>query len=119
MRTQDFDFVWEKQKDGCTYNSTRDICHAISNSDLYPLPIGTQPKIPEEEMILQIQMDTINAVVSAIEAAPEYKLENGTLREETEGERADRLQRIEKIRKRMQESKERWVAKIREEKENG
>lgn len=114
MRPQEFEFVWEKQKDGCTYNSTRDICHALGNSDQYPFPIGAQPKTPEEEMILQIQTETLNAVVAAIEAAPEYHWENGTLRKETNEERNARLRQIEERGKGYAEARERWVAKIRE-----
>ena len=114
MRPQEVGYTWEKQKDGCTYNSTRDICHALGNSDQYPIPLGTRPKTPEEETILQIQTDTLNAVVAAIEAAPEYHWENGTLRKETDEERNARLRRIAEIRQGYGEAREHWVEKIKE-----
>ena len=115
MKPQIFEYVWEKQKDGCRYNSCRDLVHALGDSDQYPFPINGRPKTPEEEMILQIQTDMLNVVFAAIEAAPEYHWENGTLRKETDEGRNAQLRRIEEIGKEYEAARGNWVARIKAE----
>lgn len=68
MKEQIFKYRWGKPGDGSVFVSSRDICHAIGNSDQYPVePIGGE-KTPERE----IQDETLFAVIAAIETAPRY-----------------------------------------------
>ena len=84
MKRQIFKYMWEKPRDGCRYISARDIVHALGNSDQYPFPLGRRPKTPEEESAYEVMFETIDAVVAAIEAAPQYVWQDGRLTRETD-----------------------------------
>ena len=78
--------MWGKPLDGDRYIRTRDIVHALGNSDQYPFSLGQRPKTPEEEFGHKAMIETINAVVAAIEAAPQYVWQDGRLTRETDEE---------------------------------
>ena len=84
MKRQIFKYMWEKPRDGCRYISARDIVHALGNSDQYPFPLGQRPKTPEEESVYEVMFETLDAVLAAIEAAPQYVWQGGRLTRETD-----------------------------------
>lgn len=99
MKRQIFQYLWEKQRDGCRYISARDIVHALGNSNLFPYPVSYQPETLVDEIRYEAMIETIDAVVASIEAAPEYVLQGGQLTRETDEEGNARRQKAEEARK--------------------
>jgi len=100
MKPQIFKYMWGKPLDGDRYIRTRDIVHALGNSDQYPFSLGQRPKTPEEEFGHKAMIETINAVVAAIEAAPQYVWQDGRLTRETDEEGNARRQEAVGLRER-------------------
>ncbi len=64
MKKQIFNYNWSTPEERGRFKYSRDLTHAIGNSDQYPCGLGENT----------IQNETIDAVVNAIDSVPEYEM---------------------------------------------